>query len=647
MASSSSPPKPYLPFRGVENDTSLYLPLDSASKEIRYLQLLPGYGDDPIICRLGHTALEGTDRVQYKALSYCWGSVSDAVEMQLYFPSTKMSPEPLDQAVAQRFRITRNLEAALRSLRFPDETRILWIDAICMDQSNPKEKTHQVGLMNLVYSSAEDVVIWLGGDDSGSYAFFRFSELFQERPSTTRKSDWFLVVVDRMFEDQEVRRQLKSISKGHDLLSHFSPKTRRQSVITIVIQSLLCVLQLPWFKRIWVYQEAILAPRGHDALPKALLIMGKRTITWSDLYDTFGIVLVSSPDYKVWRVSRELYEPRWKEAMETWFRATHGSLELTLCDHFTLTANFLASDPRDKLFALLHVGSDTKNTLTRNTWLIPNYEKSFEEAILNFSRGGVHLPLILRAIHRRRRPEASRPPSAIVALDDPNSSAKSEVSGKRLSNHVTNMHQALRYRLETTFMHAEQNRTVSGVHISDLTDDVFQCGFWYSVPVLGASGEDPLIPEQPYSSSGRRLSGIVRSLECSTSPNDYRMHMSTSTNDSRLHIPTPKLIGSIFRTLIKGCKPHVVETSDLSFFTNLLRMLDTKEENIPSWLVFAKTYLTDVLEGPWPELPDTVWTEDVDDTILFRFTSHGGEVESSHFAPSLHHFPYPNNPEMF
>jgi hypothetical protein len=164
MASSSSPPKPYLPFRGVENDTSQYLPLDAVSKEIRYLQLLPGNPEDPIACRLGHTTLDGVDRVRYKALSYCWGDVSDTVEILLYLPTTKGDDDAWNEPVVRNYRITRNLEAALRSLRSSNNIQLFWIDAICINQGNPKEKTHQVGLMNLVYSSSNEVVIWLGED---------------------------------------------------------------------------------------------------------------------------------------------------------------------------------------------------------------------------------------------------------------------------------------------------------------------------------------------------------------------------------------------------------------------------------------------------------------------------------------------------
>lgn len=64
------------------------------------------------------------------------------------------------------FRITRVLEETLRSLRLRYEPRSLWIDATAINQAHPKEKTQQVSMMNLVYSLAEEVVVWLGDADS-------------------------------------------------------------------------------------------------------------------------------------------------------------------------------------------------------------------------------------------------------------------------------------------------------------------------------------------------------------------------------------------------------------------------------------------------------------------------------------------------
>lgn len=64
-------------------------------------------------------------------------------------------PTPLN---GKSFRVTTNLESALRHLRL-DVDRIIWIDAICIDQNDNDERASQVGLMGWVYQSSMQTII--------------------------------------------------------------------------------------------------------------------------------------------------------------------------------------------------------------------------------------------------------------------------------------------------------------------------------------------------------------------------------------------------------------------------------------------------------------------------------------------------------
>jgi hypothetical protein len=88
--------------------------------KIRLLTLLPGQGDDPIHCETNTTNLESTPA--YEAISYAWGTSANLVD--IYFNGTS--------------RLTRhNLTDCLRNLRYEDEPRVLWVDALCMTFSVP------------------------------------------------------------------------------------------------------------------------------------------------------------------------------------------------------------------------------------------------------------------------------------------------------------------------------------------------------------------------------------------------------------------------------------------------------------------------------------------------------------------------------
>jgi hypothetical protein len=74
--------------------------------------------------------------------------------------------------------VTRNLKEALWQFR-EDHKRLVrqsvstmslqfWVDAICINQTNNKEKSFQVNLMTEIYQRAHHVFAWLGPADKSS-----------------------------------------------------------------------------------------------------------------------------------------------------------------------------------------------------------------------------------------------------------------------------------------------------------------------------------------------------------------------------------------------------------------------------------------------------------------------------------------------
>jgi hypothetical protein len=88
----------------------------------------------------------------YDALSYVWGTPDPSTDECMYCNG---------EATATGFELAR----ALRRLRLPTSTRIVWVDAICINQKDKEEKSYQVPLMGSIYSLARRVVVWLGPGD--------------------------------------------------------------------------------------------------------------------------------------------------------------------------------------------------------------------------------------------------------------------------------------------------------------------------------------------------------------------------------------------------------------------------------------------------------------------------------------------------
>ncbi|KAI1298083.1 heterokaryon incompatibility protein-domain-containing protein [Xylaria venustula] len=129
-----------------------YAFLTPSKKQIRLLTLLKGEWDDKIKCKLDVVSLN--DKPQYEALSYVWGSQTDLVDIDV-------------DGVA--FPATRNLYVALRRLRAQikntepnEDSRTLWVDAVCINQKDAEEKRHQVQLMRDIYSQTTRGLLWLG-----------------------------------------------------------------------------------------------------------------------------------------------------------------------------------------------------------------------------------------------------------------------------------------------------------------------------------------------------------------------------------------------------------------------------------------------------------------------------------------------------
>lgn len=133
--------------------------------EIRVVEIKPGKFDDLIKIVLKVVKLD--DEPVYDALSYVWHpkdyTIDTLKELKLCGVATVLTYKNLPMPLGA------NLEAAIRHLRpevsDPSASRILWIDVICINQRDTIESNHQVGLMKDIYSSARQVLIWLGPAD--------------------------------------------------------------------------------------------------------------------------------------------------------------------------------------------------------------------------------------------------------------------------------------------------------------------------------------------------------------------------------------------------------------------------------------------------------------------------------------------------
>ena len=144
-----------------------HIPLENPKDDIRVLVLWPGRPEEKLLCSFDYVSLaDAASSRPYEALSYYWGTDQPNCEIKIQ-DIRKAKGKGISKNIAKSMRfetfyIRSNLDAALRHFRSPDpDTPIsLWVDALCINQDDKEEKTHQVQKMSQIYRTANHVLVW-------------------------------------------------------------------------------------------------------------------------------------------------------------------------------------------------------------------------------------------------------------------------------------------------------------------------------------------------------------------------------------------------------------------------------------------------------------------------------------------------------
>ncbi|KAK8097422.1 heterokaryon incompatibility protein-domain-containing protein [Apiospora sp. TS-2023a] len=290
-----------------------------ADDEFRLLILLPGDFNEPLRCDLSTSNL--TNHPPYEALSYVWGSNADTVEIEV---------------ASKRLAITRSVEAMLYRLRQPFNPRTLWIDQLCIDQSNQLEKTSQVQKMRLIYSRCEHVLVWLGHiadeirreDAENALALIEYMAAFSSGNGSPVRPRPECMESDGLFVDAMKALSTVSVTQG------------------------------PWWHRVWTVQEGI--------LPSSLLfIWGPLSVSWATV-SSASIMWVRGGSMSSWQMSvaQAVGDMRHLMARVIWMN-TSGEGHDKPIDRSIKWRDRAATDSRDNVFAL--TGLYTEKELPRSS----------------------------------------------------------------------------------------------------------------------------------------------------------------------------------------------------------------------------------------------------------------------------------------
>ncbi|KAB8256293.1 heterokaryon incompatibility protein-domain-containing protein [Aspergillus pseudonomiae] len=285
----------------------------------RMIRLLPHKDKSaPIQCVLFNYDLSetGGGTHLYEALSYVWGS--------------ELKPESI-MLNGCIFHVTTNLHRALINLRNRQLDRVLWVDAICINQDEEdqgNEKSKQIPLMRTIYAQAERVIVWLG--------------------EATENGDQALGSIRRLGEGQDITSSLDNPEPSDACLR---------------------LLQRDWFSRIWVLQEVGVA--------RCVYIMcGPVSINGHVFCEGLSRLGLSS-DFRsrigpvAYLIKGALYRPKYE-------LGSRGSISVG--ELIGMYQNHNATKQHDKVYALLGLSADPITAALEPNYSIP-WKEVFKQVV--------------------------------------------------------------------------------------------------------------------------------------------------------------------------------------------------------------------------------------------------------------------------
>ncbi|KAI9157927.1 Heterokaryon incompatibility protein [Paramyrothecium foliicola] len=346
--------------------------------EIRLLVIEAGAANDELKCRtVDNEPLD--QNIAYDALSYRWGEEFPQLSIKVNGCAVSVRPA---------------LHAALKALRNADGGRTVWIDALCINQNDTKEKECQVSLMREIYHNAQQTVVWLGpeADESNLAMDFIIYQASREPARAhqkmehrwigwTTQDDYFYIVRDPKF--------------------------------TPVWDAVFALCARDYWSRMWIIQELVLSK-------DPVIWCGSRRVKWADFELVLGSIYAMIND----RVPGATYflhllplrQDSFPLILDQQRRERLGQSpprdQRWLATTLQRYRRFEASEERDKIYALLGLVDDD---YTRNAVKV-DYSRSLRKVytdILKFLVPRRRLAEPLNQIITGRAPTTS----VSIALD--------------------------------------------------------------------------------------------------------------------------------------------------------------------------------------------------------------------------------------
>ncbi|KAF1996693.1 hypothetical protein P154DRAFT_565885 [Amniculicola lignicola CBS 123094] len=320
---------------------------------IRLLLLPPGPKTGPISCRVFTTLL--SQAPAFDAVSYCWGKGKDTILLRPGGnPDLHIKESNVDVPAETLLQVPASLIPLLYRTRYQGHSCVLWVDSICINQTDDAEKNIQVARMRDIYIRASKTLLWVGPEaDSSSEGMEYAAKLAQ------RMQDEIAVQNGELSKEEAKKKPKVEIRVDHPHLT-----------------ALLTLLNRPYFSRAWIVQEVVVSRYPH-------IVCGDNSVPWY-LFITAFIYLLQSHNW-IWEfhaggrlnllVGLLASQQDWTQGLSVkWWRVLGRHRE---CE---------SMDPKDKVFSFWGIGG-LKSFV--DLGFQPDYGRSIEEVYTELTARGL------------------------------------------------------------------------------------------------------------------------------------------------------------------------------------------------------------------------------------------------------------------
>ncbi|KAI1261970.1 heterokaryon incompatibility protein-domain-containing protein [Xylariaceae sp. FL1019] len=311
---------------------------DGGTNYIRVATIEPGTHEEvKIALRIERFDDEFTPA--YDAVSYAWGPPEYNSARVLVYHQEHDHGETT--SCRGWLGVRSNLLSALRQFRHENESRDVWIDALCINQNDNGQKGPQVAMMGDIFRKASRVLVWLGPEENDSNHAMDFVQRLG-------------VQIDVLDWHEEV------ITASEHALE--ADVTNRHKPLRLTERDLGALNHLffrEWFDRLWIRQEIYLARPEH-----AVVCVGGATVSWSIFRKGWYLLDTKVISFRV--------EPLWRR-LALFCSFVRHNLDTSLPFLRTEFKYADCEDPRDRIYAVLSLLEPSVRAA-----ITPDYSKSTE-----------------------------------------------------------------------------------------------------------------------------------------------------------------------------------------------------------------------------------------------------------------------------